>query len=161
MYARIHTAKAPEGAIETHTYRRLAGDDELTLSLFDTQAAAASDPTAEWYEVESDDTGAAPTAGVAAFLHFDGPLSAEVKAAADRANRDRIAPAMHDHPGFARVLVLWQPQRRSAVVLTMAESVESLEEGQRKIGSMELLPGEDPALLPGPDRIEIFRTVAS
>ncbi|WP_436494234.1 hypothetical protein [Actinokineospora sp. HUAS TT18] len=161
MYARIHksTETAPD-AVETHTYRRLAGDDEVAVSLFDTQAAAAADPTAEWYEVESDESGPAPTS-VAAFLHFDGPLSAEVKAAADRANRDRIAPAMRDHPGFSRVLVLWQPQRRSAVIVSQAESVESLENGQERINRMELLPGEDPALLPGPDRIELFRAVAS
>ncbi|HVK26652.1 MAG TPA: hypothetical protein VM677_35330 [Actinokineospora sp.] len=159
MYARIHkTGETPEGAIETNNYRRLAGSDGLAVSLFDTEEAAAADPTAEWYEVEADDSGSAEVA-IAAFLHFDGPLSAEVKAAAERANRERIRPAFLHDPDFSRTLVLWQPQRRSAVVLTLTASIEALEAGQRKISSMELLPGEDPALLPGPDRIELFRAL--
>jgi hypothetical protein len=163
MYARIQksTGTAPLGAVEAQTYRRMAGDDELTVSLFGSQEEAAADPTAEWYEVEADDVGVAETVKVAAFVYFDGPLSDEIKQAADRANRDRIAPRMSDHPGLVRTLVLWQPQRRSAVVVSVADSVESIEDSQRKIMSMELLPGEDPALLPGADRVELFRAVAS
>ncbi len=163
MYARIHksTGTPPEGAREASTYRRLAANDELTVSLFDTQDEAAADPTAEWYEVESDDPGAGAPGGVAAFLYFDGPVSDAVHQAGGRAHRDRIAPAMRTQPGVGRALVLWQPQRRSALVVSTAESIESMEAGQRAIAAMELLPGEDPALLPGPNRVELFRAVAS
>lgn len=163
MYARIHksTGAAPDGAREAHTYRRLAGDDELMVSLFDTQDEAAADPTAEWYEVEADSPGAEAAGGVAAFLYFDGPISDEVHKAAERAHRERIAPAMRTRSGTGRALVLWQPQRRAALVVSTADSVESIEAGQRTIAAMELLPGEDPALLPGPNRVELFRAVAS
>ncbi|MBC6451443.1 hypothetical protein [Actinokineospora xionganensis] len=163
MYARIHksTGAPPDGAREAHTYRRLAADDELMVSLFDTREDAAADPTAEWYEVESDHPGAGSPAGVAAFLYFDGPISDEVHQAAERAHRERIAPAMRTQPGVSRALVLWQPQRRTALVVSTADSVESIEAGQRAVATMELLPGEDAALLPGPDRVELFWAVAS
>jgi len=163
MYARIQksTGNPPEGAREARTYRRLAADDELTVSLFDTQDEAAADPTAEWYEVESDHPGAGSPGDVAAFLYFDGPISDDVHRAAERAHRERIAPAMRTQAGASRALVLWQPQRRTSLVVSTADSVESIEAGQRLIATMELLPGEDPALLPGPNRIELFRAVAS
>jgi hypothetical protein len=42
-----------------------------------------------------------------------------------------------------------------SVVIILATSVQSLDAIARAVMSTELLPGEDPALLPGPDRIEI------
>jgi hypothetical protein len=42
-----------------------------------------------------------------------------------------------------------------SVVITLATSVPALDVIGRTVMSTELLPGEDPALLPGPDRIEI------
>jgi hypothetical protein len=42
-----------------------------------------------------------------------------------------------------------------SVVITLATSVETLDAIARAVMATELMPGEDPALLPGPDRIEI------
>jgi len=42
-----------------------------------------------------------------------------------------------------------------AFVITLATSVEALDATARTVMSTELMPGEDPALLSGPDRIEI------
>jgi hypothetical protein len=38
---------------------------------------------------------------------------------------------------------------------------EGLERGPKIIINSELLPGEDPALLPGPDRVESYEVVES
>jgi hypothetical protein len=143
MYARVHKATG-EGGAEQLTLRRVAGREEIQVSLWDTREAAAADPTAEWYQVEADQRMApsGETASVAALLYFDGPMSEH-----RRANRDRIGPAMATHPGAIRTLVLWQPDRRAQ----LAASIKSIEDGQRRISAMELLPG--------PDRIDLFRVV--
>ena len=41
------------------------------------------------------------------------------------------------------------------MIITLTTSVETLDAAERAAMSTELMPGEDPALLPGPDRIEI------
>ena len=48
-----------------------------------------------------------------------------------------------------------QSRDLGAVIITLATSVETLDAAERAAMSTELMPGEDPALLPGPDRIEI------
>ena len=40
--------------------------------------------------------------------------------------------------------------------MTIAESEQALLDMQKAIMGTDLLPGEDPALLPGPDRIELY-----
>ena len=45
----------------------------------------------------------------------------------------------------------------SSVVITLATSVDTLDAAQQAVMATELTPGEDPALLPGPDRVEIHR----
>ena len=40
--------------------------------------------------------------------------------------------------------------------MTIADSEQDLLDAQKAIMSTELLPGEDRALLPGPDRIEFY-----
>jgi len=83
-------------------------------------------------------------------------LAPELVAAGAKADR-RITPMMSEHPGAVRVQILWQPQRRSQVLLSYATSVDSLEQAQQKIDSMELWDDEDAALLPGPDRVDLYR----
>jgi hypothetical protein len=56
-------------------------------------------------------------------------------------------------------LVLWHAERRTMIVVVLAVSVESIEDGQRLIMATELLPGEDPALLVGPERVDLYRVV--
>lgn len=161
MYARIQqggSTGSVRGALSGSVLHRLVGSDELVITLWATEAEAAADPTAEWYEVTAEHTGgaAAATPAIVAVMHFDGPRSPELVAAADTADR-RIASMMSDHPGGVRVQMLWQPQRRSQVLLSYATSVDSLEQAQQKIRTMELWEDEDVALLPGPDRVDLYR----
>jgi hypothetical protein len=118
--------------------------------------------TATDHEVVDDWSGPAagkpPTAALV--LHFDGPLSPAAYAAGQRAGRDRIQPALAAVPGIVRLVSLWQPQDRSVSVVNLAESMDALEAGSRAANSTTLLPGEDPALLPGPDRVEAYRVVS-
>ena len=45
------------------------------------------------------------------------------------------------------------------LVVILAESMDTFDAAQQAIMSTELLPGEDPALLTGPDRISFYRLV--
>ncbi len=93
---------------------------------------------------------------------FDGPRSAELVAAAEHAGLDRIHPAITSHPGLMAELVATIVMRRpdgGELVLTIAESEDALRRGNEVITATELLPGEDPALLPGPDRFEVYEVV--
>jgi hypothetical protein len=160
MYARLgRTEEGTAGAAEVCTLHRLAGADELVLSLWPTAAQAAADPTAEWYEVEYDqprrDRDEQPA--IAALVCFDGPVSDPVHAAAKRAGTERIGPRMAEHAGLVRTLALWQPERRGMLVIMTAVSVEAVESAHRAVMATELLPDEDPALLPGPDRVDLYR----
>lgn len=109
----------------------------------------------EVYEVLHDLAGGSPDAPVAAaaVLDFDGPISDAVYAAAERGFTDRITPILSTLAGCVRVLVLWQPTTGAQVVVNLTDSLEALSACERAITSSELLPGEDPALLPGPDRV--------
>jgi hypothetical protein len=163
MYARIgRTEDGTTGATEVCVLHRLAGADDLVLSLWPTEAQAAADPAAECYEVEDDEPGGGRDArsAFAGLTWFDGPMSAPVRDAARRAGRERIGPVLAGHAGTVRSMVLWQRELRRMLVVTLAVSVDALEDGQRTVLSTELLPGEDPALLPGPDRVDVFRVVS-
>lgn len=91
----------------------------------------------------------------AQLTYFDGPRTPEQVAAADFASRARLEPAV-------RALGLpmrWYRMRRddgAEIVLSIAESEQALVDLQKALMNTALLPGEDPALLPGPDRIELF-----
>jgi hypothetical protein len=47
----------------------------------------------------------------------------------------------------------------SQVVVSIADSEQALLDAQKTIMSTDLLPGEDLALLPGPDRIELYPVI--
>ena len=91
----------------------------------------------------------------AQLTYFDGPQTPEQLAAADFAAQERILPTVSklDHP--LRVYLL-RRHDGSGIVLSIADSEQALLDAQKAIMSTELLPGEDPALLPGPDRIELY-----
>jgi hypothetical protein len=89
---------------------------------------------------------------------FTGPRSPEWVASHLRAGRERIWPAVRTVPGAVGALT-GVADDGSAVTLALAESRESLGQAVRAILSTELLPGERPELLTGPDRIEIQRIV--
>lgn len=103
--------------------------------------------------------GAEPT--VALVLTFDGPLSPAAYDAARFAARERVLPALAQVDGLVRMYALWDPATRSATAVHLAVSMDALEEAGRAVNSTELLPGEDPALLPGPDRAVAYRIVRS
>lgn len=87
----------------------------------------------------------------AAVVEFDGPRDAVQVAADRRASRERIAPAALQVDGALGALVLRAPDG-AMVTVAFADSHASLEASSRAILSTPLLPGEDPALLGGPDR---------
>jgi hypothetical protein len=131
-------------------------------------AAAVQDPRPvgvgvdTLYRVEED----VPGPGIdedpayAQLVHFDGPRTTEWSAAVLRANRERIAPALRDIPGSVRTLVLVADDNAHLVV-SLTAAVTTLELAQQRIMTTELLPWEEPALLTGPDRIDLHRVAAS
>jgi len=98
----------------------------------------------------------------AQLTYFDGPRSAELVAASERAGRERISPAVTADPRLQEELValyvLRQPNG-GEVMVAIVQSEDTLRHARQVIMNTELLPGEDPALLPGPDRVEIYQVV--
>ncbi len=90
---------------------------------------------------------------------FDGPRSPELVAASERAGRERIDPLLDADPDLQDDLVarymLSQPDGGSAV-LVVSRTEGALDKAIELIMTSELLPGEDPALLPGPSRAERY-----
>jgi hypothetical protein len=93
---------------------------------------------------------------------FDGLRSPEIIAAADRAGRDRIAPAVQNDPQLrdegVSMLVL-RSSDGAQIVVTMTRSEQGLARYQQVIHETKLLAAEDAALLPGPDRIETYEVI--
>lgn len=87
-------------------------------------------------------------------VYFDGPRSQAEADAIDRANRERIAPAVRSIAGNLGAFVGRNPDG-SLVVVALTTSLQAIEDSQRALMSTELLPGEDPAQLTGPDRIQL------
>jgi hypothetical protein len=81
-----------------------------------------------------------------------------VAEAAERGGRERIHPAIRDVEGLVGVLVFRSADDRILVV-GLATGNETHTEVQDRIMRTPLLPGEDPALLPGPDRFELGRVL--
>jgi len=90
---------------------------------------------------------------------FDGPRSEEQAAADEFSGRERAWPAARDLPGLVRTIALIGPDR-AMVVVVLAVDAETIDAAQQAILSTKLLPGEDPALLGGPDRVDICSVAA-
>ena len=116
----------------------------------------------EIFEVDADEAGtAAGEEPTVAFLgEFDGPLSPARVEAARFAGTERVGPALRDVAGLVRLLVFWHPTERRMAVLHLATSMQALQIVGETVMSTKLLPGEDPDLLPGPDRISMLRVGA-
>ena len=153
------------GLLGSVEFQQLAGPAGVRLTLWDTAARAAdflaegAGMTAlpgEIYEVTEAREGpaAAQAPTCARLMYFDGPRAPEQVAAEDLAGRQRIWPAMRGSGGLVAAYVL-RGRDLGGVVITLATSVQTLDAIARAVMSTELMPGEDPALLPGPDRIEI------
>jgi hypothetical protein len=78
--------------------------------------------------------------------------------AAERGGRDRIWPAVREIDGIVGALALRSADDR-IVVIGLSTGTETYDQVQRTVMATELLPDEDPALLPGHDRIEHARVL--
>ncbi len=98
----------------------------------------------------------------AQLVYFDGPRSAELVAANERAGRERIEPAMYADPqqraAHVATYALRQPDG-GEVVIIICDSEADLDRGREIVMNAELLPGEDAALLTEPDRVERYQVV--
>jgi hypothetical protein len=94
----------------------------------------------------------------AQLTYFDGPRTPEQVAAADFAGQNRIEPAVSQLGHRYQIYVLRRDDG-SEVVVSIADTEQDLLDAQKAIIGSELLPGEDPALLPGPDRVELYPVV--
>ncbi|MET7999153.1 hypothetical protein ABZU76_50635 [Amycolatopsis sp. NPDC005232] len=124
------------------------------------EAAAHTRPGTTWldtdvYEVVSAEF--APGApNYAQASRFAGPRDEAQVRAEDFAGRERLWPAARQVPGIGPVFVL-RAEDGAGLVLGFAESVAAIEAVQKAVLSTELLPDEDPALLTGPERIDLHR----
>jgi hypothetical protein len=94
----------------------------------------------------------------AQLTYFDGPRTPQQVAAGDFASRERIVPALNKLGHSLRAYILRRDDGSEIVVL-IADEQQALLDVQMAIINAELLPGEDRALLPGPDRIELYPVV--
>lgn len=169
MYAYLDHAgpdpAAAAGLLGSITFSQLAGSARVRLTLWDTEGDAAAFARqhaelaalpGEIYQVVQTEAGpsAAQAPAYARLMYFDGPCAPEQVAAMDRAGRQRIWPAVCDLRGLVGINVL-RGRDLGTVVITLATSVQTLDAIERTVMGTELMPGEDPALLPGPDRMEI------
>ena len=155
------------GLLSCLTFRQLGGPATVRLTLWDTEASATgcpapdaglTPPAAGVYQITDTEEGpaAAQAPAYARLVCFDGPRAPEQAAAEDLAGRQRIWPAIHGLSGLVSIYVL-RGSDLGSIVVTLATSVETLDAAQRAVMATELTPGEDAALLPGPDRVEIHR----
>jgi hypothetical protein len=167
--ARDLHGSAPAGSC---TLTDLAGLEGCVVAWWPTAESAAdatgrrtsTGPTwldAAAYEVVQSHVGTADgrAPAFARLTCFDGPRTQAQSDAAEHAGRDRIWAAVRHVPGLVAVSVL-RDADRGEVVLELATDVETHEAVQRAIFATELLPDEDPALLRGPDRMQVARVVA-
>jgi hypothetical protein len=170
MYATVHQFRGPlgdlhPGALGTCTLSQVGGLSGAVLAFWPDAAAAAEarQPAGTtWldtgvYEVADVRTASAEPR-FAQLSWFDGPRTADQTAAERRAGTERIWPAVRDIEGIGPSYVL-TAEDRATVIIGFAASIEVIETVQRTIMSTELLPGEDAALLPGPDRIDLHRVL--
>jgi hypothetical protein len=145
----------PVGAIEVAP---LDGAGRTTIAFWSDEASAPAGERV--YRVV--DTFDGPAAGrtplFAQITWLNGAGDPAVAGAAERGGRERINPAVRDVEGLVGSLVLRSADHRIVVVAT-ATSREAHSQVQRRIATTPLLPGEDRALLPGFDRIELGRVV--
>ena len=157
---------AAPGFAGAMSLQQLVGSAAVSITMWHSEAAARAAGldgplTAQrsgGYEVTAAERGRAagtvPTH--ARILYFDGPRAPEQVAAEDWAGRERLWPATRNLDGLVGLYVLRAPDS-GAVIITLATSVAAIDALQRAVMSTQLLPGEDPALLGGPDGVELHQ----
>ncbi|MEO3855581.1 hypothetical protein [Acrocarpospora sp. B8E8] len=156
MYATFHDT-APSAPAERYLLQHVGDGRQITITLSEESVGSAD----EVYEVLDDWYGPAAeqAAHAASVAVFEGPVSAARFEAGMRDHEKRLKPAGATAEGFIRGLLLWQPNARSIRMVALATSMETLEAGSRTVHTTPLPPGEDPALLITPDRVEVCRVL--
>ncbi|MFD5250081.1 hypothetical protein ACFWIW_36430 [Amycolatopsis sp. NPDC058340] len=162
LAAELHPGTGSPG---TCTLAQVGGLSGLVVALWRDRgsALAAADRRvshvidARVYAVADVESGAAEPR-IAQATWFDRPLTQAQADAARFGGRERILPAVRGLDGVGGFYVL-TAEDRSSLILGFTESIEAMESVQKTIMSTELLPGEDPALLPGPDRVDVHRVL--
>jgi hypothetical protein len=91
-------------------------------------------------------------------VEFHGGRTEEGVAGEDRAAAGRLGPATDGIDGIVTVIRM-RAADHACLVVVLAESMAALEAATQAVMATELLPGEDPALLRGPDRVRCYRLV--
>jgi hypothetical protein len=91
-------------------------------------------------------------------VEFSGPRTEEWVAAEQRAATDRLGPVTMSIDGVVSVTRM-RAADNGYIVVVLAESMDVFDVASQAIMSTELLPGEDPELLGGPDRVGFYRLV--
>ncbi len=91
-------------------------------------------------------------------VEFSGPRTEEWVAAEQRAADGRLGPATEGIGGIVSVTRL-RAEDNAYLVIVLSENMEAFDVAAQAIMSTELLPGEDPELVAGPDRITFYRLV--
>ena len=151
------------GAVASCRLAPLTGSAELLLTVWPDEEAAsrAAGLAGSGRTFAVEDVHGHPSTRPPAFVslsEFDGPRDARQVEADRRANRERIWPAASQVPGAVGALVL-RAEDGAMVVVAFAEVEQTLAATPPAILSTPLLPGEDPALLGGPDRHGEHRVV--
>ncbi|CAI9403558.1 hypothetical protein [Aestuariimicrobium sp. T2.26MG-19.2B] len=98
----------------------------------------------------------------AQLMIFDGPQSPELLAAAELADTQRIRPLIDANQRLRDDIVARYDLRQAdggRAILLVTGSESTLDLLAEVVMTSQLVPGEDPALLPGPSRVERY-TVA-
>ncbi len=176
MYATIHEFRCPSGDEDVREV--VAGclpagaQPAGLLALDDVERPGRGTAVAFWAdepatagrtyrvtdEMHGRATGRRPLFAQVTWLNGDGD---RVRAdAAERGGRDRIWPAVREIDGIVDVYALRSADDR-IVVVGLATGRETHQQVQDVLTVTALLPDEDPALLPGPDRIDMARVLVA
>lgn len=174
MYATIHEFPCPtgsDGVREALAACLPAGAEPAGLvALDDVEHPGRGTAVALWADEPADEgrvyrvtdrfrgisCGRRPLFAQVTWLNGEGsPVRAD---AAERGGRDRIWPAVQQIEGIVEVLALRSGDDR-IVVVGLAIGTETYQQVEQAVMGTDLLPDEDPALLPGPDRVDQARVL--
>ena len=147
--ASARTAGIPLGAL---VGRPLAPGDGIML------AGWSEGGPGRYHVIETRSGRGAGPATYMQVVEFSGPRTEEWVAAEQRAATDRLGPATDGIDGIVSVIRM-RAADNAYMVVVLAESMDVFDVASQAIMSTELLPGEDPELLGGPDRISFYRLV--
>ena len=145
------SAAGRPGLVREYELRNMATGRPTVVSIF------SGLPETAGYEVIEEWAGpaAGEAPGAANLMVFDGPISPVARGAHERAWTGRLQPVFAQLPGTIGTVGLWDAERRSMAVLVLTTSLDAMEALGKAVFSTQLLPDEDPTLLPGPDRADI------